>query len=106
MKSLLILTIFSSVLIEINGLKVLGIFPFGTKSHFQVGHEIIKSLIDVGHEATVVSPYPLKTSIKNYKDVSIVEILDIFKKGKLIRESNPKLKESIIYVFVRILTLN
>lgn len=93
MKSLLILTIFSSIIVhETGGLKVLGIFPLATRSHFQIGHGIVKSLIDAGHETTVVSPYPLKKPIDNYKDVSIAEILPLFEKGEQI-----KLKETSVW---------
>lgn len=48
MKCFYFLALFLSALINVNSLKVLGIFPFGSKSHFAVGYGIVKSLIDAG----------------------------------------------------------
>lgn len=76
--------IFSLQLINISGLKILGILPFGVKSHWAVGHSIIKALVDAGHEATVVSPFPLKTPIENYKEINITDILKAFDTGMII----------------------
>jgi len=67
---------------QINGLKVLGVLPFGSKSHFAIGEAIIKTLVDAGHEATVISPFPQKKPVKRYTDVSIVEIVEKFQRGK------------------------
>lgn len=48
MKFLCLFAIFLSALANVNGLKALGILPFGSRSHFQIGYGILKSLIDAG----------------------------------------------------------
>jgi glucuronosyltransferase len=65
----------------IDGFKVLGILPFGSTSHFAIGHGIIKSLHKAGHEVTVISPYPQKKPLDNYRDISIKEVLDAHAEG-------------------------
>lgn len=68
-------------------LKVLGVFPVISSSHFAIGSSIIKSLNSAGHEVTVVSPYPLKKPIKNYRDIDTSDLLAEFKKSKLMKVS-------------------
>ena len=64
------------------GVTVLGILPFGATSHFSIGYSIVKSLHKVGHEVTVISPYPQKKPLENYRDISTKDILDKHEKGK------------------------
>lgn len=66
---------------QIDGAKVLGILPFQSSSHFAIGRAIVKSLHSVGHEVTVVSPYPQKKSLTNYTDISIADIVPEYKQG-------------------------
>ena len=68
--------------IQVNGLKVLGIIPFPSKSHFAIGNGIIESLVDAGHEVTVMSPYPQKAKRENYHEIDVSKILEIFESGK------------------------
>ena len=75
--SLLVLEFFFVV----NGYKVLGILPYGSKSHFSIGHSILTSLLDAGHVITVISPYPQKKPVKNYHDIDVSSLLEQFKKG-------------------------
>lgn len=42
-------------------------------SHFSLGFRLAKELADRGHQVTCVNPYPQKTPIKNYRDVSVEE---------------------------------
>lgn len=76
---LLALFAFSS---QIDGFKVLGIFPFGSNSHFAIGNSIVKALHKAGHEVTVISPYPQKKQLEKFRDVSTEDILKKYKKGK------------------------
>lgn len=55
MKSILILSIIFSIFIQINGLKILGLLPICSKSHFAVGYEIIKTLAEAGREKSKLS---------------------------------------------------
>lgn len=51
--------------------RILGLFPHPGLSHFQFFHPVMKALAEAGHEVTVVSHFPNKNPIKNYKDESL-----------------------------------
>lgn len=51
-----------------NGHRILGLFPHPGISHFQFFHPVMKALAEAGHEVTVVSHFPSKQKIENYKD--------------------------------------
>ena len=53
--------------------KILGLFPFPSKSHMAVNVAIVKELAERGHEVTVVSPFPEKSEIPNYKNIALNE---------------------------------
>ena len=53
--------------------KILGLFPMPSKSHTAVNVAIVKELAERGHEVTVVSPFPEKSEIPNYKNVALDE---------------------------------
>lgn len=82
MKIVGLIFIIHSILIGIDGLKILAFLPFGSKSHFAIGHSIAKTLAETGHEVTAVSPYPVKKPINNYKDISTEDYLKVFFKGE------------------------
>ncbi|KAF2890120.1 hypothetical protein ILUMI_14894, partial [Ignelater luminosus] len=71
MKFVLISVAFIYFLNPIEGIRILGIFPAPSYSHFILGHTLMKELASRGHEVTVISPFPQKTPIKNYKDVDL-----------------------------------
>ncbi|KAL7016545.1 hypothetical protein ACKWTF_010055 [Chironomus riparius] len=77
----------SILFIQVNGLRVLGIIPFPSKSHFAIGNGIIESLVDAGHDVTVMSPYPQKKNRENYHEIDVSKILEIFESDK--HEVNP-----------------
>lgn len=54
-----------------NGYRILGLFPHPGISHFQFFHPVMKALAKAGHEVTVVSQFPLKEPIANYKDEAL-----------------------------------
>lgn len=81
MKLLCLFLLVLSAFDIIDGAKVLGVLPFGTKSHFAIGHAIVKALVDAGHEATVISPYPMKKPMKNYRDISTADVIKKYMKG-------------------------
>lgn len=41
------------------------------KSHWIIGHSVMKTLAKAGHEVHVISPFPLKTPLENYHDVVV-----------------------------------
>lgn len=49
--------------------KFLGVLPIASKSHYYIGHNLLKGLAEEGHDVTVISPFKEKTSIPNYKEV-------------------------------------
>jgi len=53
--------------------KILGLFPMPSKSHTAVNVAIVKELAERGHEVTVVSPFPEKSEIPNYKNIVLDE---------------------------------
>lgn len=52
-----------------DGAKILGIFPLPAKSHFTFDNAIMKSLIDVGHEITVITSFPEQAAAQNYTSI-------------------------------------
>lgn len=82
MKLLCLAIAFLAFFIQIDGLKVLGILPFGSNSHFAIGQAIVKSLHTAGHKVTVISPYPQKKPLERWSDIATEEILKKFQKGK------------------------
>jgi len=72
----------STIFVQVNGLKVLGIIPFASKSHYALGNGIMESLLDAGHDVTVMSPYPQKAKRERYHEIDVSKILEIFESGK------------------------
>ncbi|XP_069681768.1 UDP-glucosyltransferase 2-like [Periplaneta americana] len=52
--------------------RILGLFPYGSKSHFIVAGALLKGLASRGHEVYVLSHFPLKNPVANYTDISLV----------------------------------
>ena len=63
------------------GFKVLAFLPFFAASHNKIGSSIARSLAEAGHDVTVLSCFPQKTPIKNYRDISTADFLESFFKG-------------------------
>lgn len=57
--------------------KILGVFPMISRSHYHVGHALMKGLAKDGHDVTIVSPFKHHEPINNYTEVflehSVVE---------------------------------
>lgn len=51
--------------------KILGVFPYPSKSHSILGQALFTELASRGHDVTYLSPYPLKREVKNYRDIAI-----------------------------------
>ncbi|XP_025987486.1 UDP-glucosyltransferase 2 [Solenopsis invicta] len=54
-----------------NGLRILGLFPLHGKSHWIMQEALMKELAKRGHQVDVVTHFPLKKPIPNYKDISL-----------------------------------
>ncbi|XP_063924758.1 UDP-glycosyltransferase UGT5-like [Zophobas morio] len=72
---LISVTVLATLTWQTDGAKILAVFSMPSYSHFQLGFRIAKELADRGHQVTAISPYPQKTPIKNYKDVSLEELV-------------------------------
>ena len=85
--NLLSVVVFSIWLSIANAYKILGIFPFGCKSHFAIGNGVMNSLINAGHEITMISPYPRNVITPNWRDISLMtegdKIIFLFVKCKV-----------------------
>ncbi|KYN31800.1 UDP-glucuronosyltransferase 1-9 [Trachymyrmex septentrionalis] len=51
--------------------RILGLFPLNGKSHWMMQEALMKELARRGHQVDVVSPFPQKKPIPNYKDISL-----------------------------------
>lgn len=70
-----VIFLFISLINAAISLKILGILPMGSKSHFAIGNSIIETLYATGHEVTVISPYPTNKVKENYREISLAEDL-------------------------------
>ncbi|XP_044265189.1 uncharacterized protein LOC123011680 [Tribolium madens] len=70
------------VIFNVDCARILGIFHFPSKSHHILGSKLLKTLAEKGHDVTMISPYPFRTKIKNYRDIFVEEMLD-YKQEKL-----------------------
>ncbi|XP_059045118.1 uncharacterized protein LOC131840922 [Achroia grisella] len=59
-------------------LKILGVFPHLGKSHFFVFQPYLLELANRGHEVTVISHFPQKLPINNYKDINLAGEINVF----------------------------
>lgn len=73
--------ILSVLFLQSDALRILGIFPFPSKSHFAVGNGLIESLAEAGHDITVLSPYPKKSDRKNHRYIDASKVLEVFENG-------------------------
>lgn len=66
----------------IESAKILGVFPYPSKSHAILGQPIFVELAKRGHEVVFISPFPLKNPPKGYRDVVLTEkgIFDIYER--------------------------
>lgn len=64
------------------GYRILGVFPMMSKSHYYVGHGLMKGLAEHGHDVTMISPFKANKPIKNYTEVFIENSYDLYLKRK------------------------
>lgn len=69
--SLKLVAFFLLICCTTNGHRILGLFPHPGLSHFHFFHPVMKGLAEAGHEVTVVSHFPNKEPIENYKDEAL-----------------------------------
>ncbi|XP_017774703.1 PREDICTED: UDP-glucuronosyltransferase 2C1-like [Nicrophorus vespilloides] len=88
--SLLVLLVQLTLTTHCHGAKILGVFPYPSKSHFILGRTLLKELAARGHEVTMISPFPLDKPLKNYKDVHMSRVME-WKYGIMKEMGDPEL---------------
>ncbi|XP_053998601.1 UDP-glucosyltransferase 2-like [Hylaeus anthracinus] len=59
-----------------NGLRILAIFPLNGRSHWITGQALTMGLARRGHQVDVVSHFPQKKPVPNYRDISLEGTLE------------------------------
>lgn len=62
--------------------RFLAILPVTSKSHYYIGHNLMKGLAEDGHDVTVISPFKVDQPIKNYNEVFLEHSWEISRKSK------------------------
>lgn len=62
----------------ISSANVLAIVPLPSKSHWIFSRPLLMELVKSGHNITIISPYPVKNPPKNYHDVGMPELDEMF----------------------------
>ncbi|XP_055628473.1 UDP-glycosyltransferase UGT5-like [Toxorhynchites rutilus septentrionalis] len=80
MWQLVCLAVLATVLSDsVQSAKILGVFPTSSRSHYIVGSALMKALAKKGHQVTVISPFPQKKPLENYRDITTIEVLEAVK---------------------------
>lgn len=74
MKWFQVLLIVGSFYCNASGYRILGILPVPSKSHYYIGHNLLKGLAQQGHDVTVISPFKEEKPINNYKEVFLENV--------------------------------
>lgn len=69
------LIVIACLLVAVDGARILAIFPFQAKSHYNVFEPLLKSLSQRGHEIVAVTHFPQKTRLTNFTDVDVSSTL-------------------------------
>ncbi|KAF4519854.1 UDP-glycosyltransferase-12 [Ephemera danica] len=73
LKTLIITSL--AVLPMANSARILGVFPYPSKSHMTVFSTLTRELARRGHEMVVVSSFPLSKPMLNYTDIDIMDVM-------------------------------
>lgn len=79
----LILIIIACTFSFASSYKILGVFPFSSKSHYAIGEATMLTLHEAGHEVTMISVHELKKPMKNYRQIKIVDLVNTMEKSEL-----------------------
>ncbi|CRK86175.1 CLUMA_CG000058, isoform A [Clunio marinus] len=85
---------------SIDAYRILGLFPHPGISHFQFFHPIMKVLAEAGHEVTVISHFPNKIPIVNYKDEPLFNQQNLVNAVKLDWFESPKSYDHLLEFFM------
>jgi len=85
--TLLLVVISSCCVSLISSSRILALFPYIGKSHFDVFEPFVKELAARGHQVVVLSHFPQKYPVANYTDISLVGSVTIDSKDRVDLES-------------------
>jgi len=74
MKSLLVFLFLIIALKSVKCAKILTIAPVPTYSHYSLGFRLANVLANKGHEVTLITPYALRTPLKNLREITVPEL--------------------------------
>lgn len=57
--------------------RILGVFPIGGISHYAPAQAVLKALADQGHDVTVITSYPQKPPVDNFRDIDVSEVVGV-----------------------------
>jgi len=80
---LLLVVITSGCVSLISSSRILALFPYIGKSHFDVFEPFVKELAARGHQVVVLSHFPQKYPVANYTDISLVGSITIDSKDRV-----------------------
>ena len=78
MKWLLVLSVVICALNLASSLQILAILPLSMKSHLAIGHSIVNSLLEAGHNVTAISNLMPDKPSDNYRVVQIPDVMKEF----------------------------
>lgn len=103
MKSIFALVLIATISLisvqNVNGLKVLIVFPMFSPSHYILGHGLAKGLLQAGHDVTIISPFKAQTPLANYTEIVLEGLADFTRNGANGR-SQPKKRISHEYIHI------
>lgn len=67
------------------GYKFLAVLPVTSRSHYYIGHNLMKGLAENGHEVTVISPFKVKKPINNYNEVFLEHSWEMSRESNFVR---------------------
>lgn len=76
----IVFTLFA-LYVPIGSYKILGVYPFPSKSHFHIGHTLMDGLAKDGHEVTVISPFHVSNPPDNYHQIFLETSYELFQKS-------------------------
>ncbi|CAG9767335.1 unnamed protein product [Ceutorhynchus assimilis] len=84
-----------------NGAKILGIFSLPARSHYSLAEKLMKGFARVGHDITMVAPYPTENLPKNvtWEDIIVEGVVEKHKAnmvGLMLKDSHRSAMEKLI----------
>lgn len=74
----LVLVIFAVLPCQLEGARILAIFPFPGPSQYINVVPYLKALAARGHEVTSVNAFPQKKPVKNFRDIPVLEVFQSY----------------------------